>query len=52
MYPATIIPIFPEKRVLGNAEEGFIAERMAGLAAYIDKVGRAGRGGQGGWGEL
>ena len=38
VYPATIIPIFPEKRVLNNADEGFIAERMAGLGVYIDKV--------------
>lgn len=38
IYPAAIIPVFPEKRVLGNADEAFIAERMAGLGAYIDKV--------------
>jgi hypothetical protein len=38
VHPATIIPIFPEKRALGNSDTEFIAERMAGLGAYMDKV--------------
>ena len=41
VYPAAIIPIFPEKRMLNNTDEAFVSTRTAALAAYTDKVSRA-----------
>lgn len=37
-FPSAIIPLFPGKRLVGNADEAFIKERMASLEAYVDKV--------------
>jgi hypothetical protein len=38
VYPAAIIPLFPEKRVVGNTDEAFVAQRMRELEAYMGKV--------------
>lgn len=37
-FPAAIIPLFPEKRVLGNSDDSFVAARQAALEAYLSKV--------------
>lgn len=37
-YPAAMIPLFPEKKLLGNTDEGFVSERAVALEAYLSKV--------------
>jgi len=37
-FPATIIPLFPEKRLVGNTDADFVRDRMAGLEVFVDKV--------------
>lgn len=37
-FPAAMIPLFPEKRVVGNTDDSFVAERQAGLEAYVQRV--------------
>lgn len=37
-FPAAMIPLFPEKRVVGNTDDAFVAERAAGLEAYLQRV--------------
>lgn len=38
VFPAAIIPLFPEKRMVGNSDDAFIAARCAALTTYVDKV--------------
>ena len=33
-----MLPLVPQKRVLNNADSGFLAERAASLESYVDKV--------------
>jgi PX domain len=37
-YPAAMIPLFPEKKLIGNTDEGFVMERAAALETYLNKV--------------
>jgi hypothetical protein len=38
VYPAAMIPLFPAKRLVGNTDESFVAERQAALEAYLSRV--------------
>jgi hypothetical protein len=40
VFPATVIPMFPEKRVVGNSDADFIASRQALLQEYITRISR------------
>ena len=37
-FPATIIPLFPSKRIVGNTDADFIKDRMNDLEIFVDKV--------------
>jgi len=37
-FPATIIPLFPAKRLVGNTDADFVRERMLGLETFVDRV--------------
>lgn len=37
-FPATIIPLFPTKRIVGNTDADFVKDRMHDLELFVDKV--------------
>jgi len=37
-FPATIIPLFPTKRLVGNTDADFVKDRMHDLELFVDKV--------------